>query len=166
MKKAPRPTAGAFCISTALTATPHPPPCGGTFPQRGKAFQPVQFCWPKRFLTTSATVRQHGLMGDWHLFRGTAPKHKNSPRIPMGIRGLSKFYSIFFKGGTAVVGKSGRREIFRQGKMRLRRHTLCMARSHTAALAQKIRRAPQSHGRRVAPIAGYGAEPRRSLTPS
>ena len=53
-------------------------------------------------------------------------------------------------GGTAVVGKSGRREILGRGKVWLRRHTGCMARSRSAAPAQKIRRAPQTHGRRDA----------------
>ena len=44
------------------------------------------------------------------------------------------------------VGKSGRRGILRQGKVWLRRHTGCMARSRTAAMAEKARRAPQTHG--------------------
>ena len=44
------------------------------------------------------------------------------------------------------VGKSGRRGILRQAKVWLRRHTGCMARSHTAGMAEKARRAPQTHG--------------------
>ena len=49
------------------------------------------------------------------------------------------------------VGKSGRRGILRQAKVWLRRHTGCMARSHTAGMAEKARRAPQTHGRWAAP---------------
>ena len=48
------------------------------------------------------------------------------------------------------VGKSGRRGIFRQSKVRVRSHTGCMARNRTAAMAEKARRAPQTHGRWVA----------------
>ena len=48
------------------------------------------------------------------------------------------------------VGKSGRRGIFRQGKVWVRSHTGCMARNRTAAMAEKARRAPQTHGRWVA----------------
>ena len=48
------------------------------------------------------------------------------------------------------VGKRGRRGIFRQAKVRLCSHTGCMARSHTAGMAEKARRAPQTHGRWVA----------------
>ena len=44
------------------------------------------------------------------------------------------------------VGKSGRRGILRQGKVWFRSHTGCMARSRTAAMAEKARRAPQTHG--------------------
>ena len=44
------------------------------------------------------------------------------------------------------VGKSGRRGILRQGKVWFRRHSGCMARSRTAAMAEKARRAPQTHG--------------------
>ena len=49
------------------------------------------------------------------------------------------------------VGKSGRRGIFRQSKVWVRSHTGCMARNHTAAMAEKARRAPQTHGWRAAP---------------
>ena len=48
------------------------------------------------------------------------------------------------------VGKSGRRGILRQAKVWLCSHTGCMARSHTAGMAEKARRAPQTHGRWVA----------------
>ena len=48
------------------------------------------------------------------------------------------------------VGKSGRRGILRQAKVWLRWHTGFMPRSHTAGMAQKARRAPQTHGRWVA----------------
>ena len=48
------------------------------------------------------------------------------------------------------VGKSGRRGIFRQSKVWVRSHTGCMARNRTAAMAEKARRAPQTHGRWVA----------------
>ena len=48
------------------------------------------------------------------------------------------------------VGKSGRRGIFRQSKVWVRSHTGCMARNRTAAMAEKARRAPQTHGWRVA----------------
>ena len=44
------------------------------------------------------------------------------------------------------VGKSGRRGILRQAKVWLRRHTGCMTRRHTAGMAEKARRAPQTHG--------------------
>ena len=50
-------------------------------------------------------------------------------------------------GCSLPVGKSGRREIFRQDKVRVRSHTVCMARNRSAVLAEKIRRAPQTHGR-------------------
>ena len=50
-------------------------------------------------------------------------------------------------GCSLPVGKSGRREIFRQDKVRVRSHTVCMARNRSAVLAEKIRRAPQAHGR-------------------
>ena len=49
-----------------------------------------------------------------------------------------------------LVGKSGRRGIFRQSKVWVRSHTGCMARNRTAAMAEKARRAPQTHGWRVA----------------
>ena len=48
------------------------------------------------------------------------------------------------------VGKSDRRGIFRQSKVWVRSHTGCMARNRTAAMAEKARRAPQTHGWRVA----------------
>ncbi len=48
------------------------------------------------------------------------------------------------------VGKSGRRGILRQAKVWLCSHTGCMARRHTAGMAEKARRAPQTHGRWVA----------------
>ena len=53
-------------------------------------------------------------------------------------------------GCTPPVGKSGRRGIFRQSKVWVRSHTGCMARNRTAAMAEKARRAPQTHGWRVA----------------
>ena len=49
-------------------------------------------------------------------------------------------------GCTPLVGKSGRRGILRQAKVWLRRHTGCMTRRHTAGMAEKARRAPQTHG--------------------
>ena len=49
------------------------------------------------------------------------------------------------------VGKSGRRGILRQAKVWIRSHTGCMARNRTAGMAQKARRAPQTHGRWAAP---------------
>ena len=54
-------------------------------------------------------------------------------------------------GCTPSVGKSGRRGILRQAKVWVRSHTGCMARNRTAGMAQKARRAPQTHGRWAAP---------------
>ena len=54
-------------------------------------------------------------------------------------------------GCTPSVGKSGRRGILRQAKAWIRSHTGCMARNRTAGMAQKARRAPQTHGRWAAP---------------
>ena len=48
-------------------------------------------------------------------------------------------------GNAPPVGKRCRRGILCQSKAQLRRHTGCMARSWAAAMAQKVRRHPQTH---------------------
>ena len=54
-------------------------------------------------------------------------------------------------GCTPSVGKSGRRGILRQAKVWVRSHTDVWQRNRTAGMAQKARRAPQTHGRWAAP---------------
>ena len=70
-------------------------------------------------------------------------------RVFRAVRGATKGSAFGNRdlGCSPSVGKSGRREIFRQDKMRVRSHTVCMARNRSAVLAEKIRRAPQTHGR-------------------
>ncbi len=75
-------------------------------------------------------------------------------RVFRAVRGATKGSAFGNRdlGCSPSVGKSGRREIFRQDKMRVRSHTVCMARNRSAVLAENIRRAPQTHGRWTALI--------------
>ena len=80
-----------------------------------------------------------GTMGDFApcAAREFRPLRRATRVAASGLRDL---------GCSPPVGKSGRRGILRQGKVWLRSHTGCMARSRTTAMAEKARRAPQTHG--------------------
>ena len=68
-------------------------------------------------------------------------------RAVRGATGGAAPWTPAILGCPPFVGKSGRRGILRQAKVWLCSHTGCMARSHTAGMAEKARRAPQTHGR-------------------
>ena len=91
---------------------------------------------------------EDGALGRWGCFAPCAarvfrPLRRATQGSASGLRDL---------GCSLPVGKSGRREIFRQDKVRVRSHTVCMARNRSAVLAENIRRAPQTHGRWTALI--------------
>ena len=136
-----------WAVGSFIRIRRRPPPC---HPEKrsDEGSQERTLFGPNRF-RRSLQQCEARILSAAAVCRAYRPNIKTSPGVPTEPR--AKFYSIFSQGGAAVVGKSGRREILRWGKVWLRRHTGCMARSRSAAPAQKIQRAPQTHGRRDAP---------------
>ena len=118
---------------------PHAPDNGTRYRQKGRRPPPARG-WGRR---PCGIRRGDCAICGWRggTIGGVRPLRRATRGAASGLRDL---------GCPPPVGKSGRRGIFRQSKVRVRSHTGCMARNRTAAMAEKARRAPQTHGRWVA----------------